>query len=135
MQSNVVMGDNLYLKGYWTLYVNSVCIYQKVIFYWWDGDILSIVMETIFFIINMCLVTQSYPTLCNKMDCSPAGSSVPGDSPGKNTGVGYISFSGRSSQPRDWSQVSHTGSRFFTIWVDIIFYLFIKTISHIPKTI
>ena len=88
MQSNVVMGDNLYLKGYWTLYVNSVCIYQKVIFYWWD-DILSVVMETIFFfIINMCLVTQSCPTLCNQMDCSPAGSSVHGDSPGKNTGVG-----------------------------------------------
>ena len=88
MQSNIVMGDNLYLKGYWTLYVNSVCIYQKVIFYWWD-DILSAVMETIFFIIiNMCLVTQSCPTLCNQMDCSPAGSSVHGDSPGKNTGVG-----------------------------------------------
>ena len=40
----------------------------------------------------MCLVTQSYPTLCNKMDCSPAGSSVPGDSPGKNTGVGCHAF-------------------------------------------
>ena len=92
MQSNVVMGDNLYLKGYWTLYVNSVCIYQKVIFYWWD-DILSVVMETIFFfIINMCLVTQSCPTLCNQMDCSPAGSSVHGDSPGKNSGVGSLSL-------------------------------------------
>ena len=35
----------------------------------------------------MCLVAQSYPTLCNPMDCSPPGSSVPGDSLGKNTGV------------------------------------------------
>ena len=33
------------------------------------------------------LVTQSYPTLCNPMDCSLPGSSVHGDSPGKNTGV------------------------------------------------
>ena len=34
------------------------------------------------------LVAQLCPTLCNPMDCSPPGSSVPGDSPGKNTGVG-----------------------------------------------
>ena len=34
------------------------------------------------------LVTQSCPTLCNSMDCSPPGSSVHGDSPDKNTGVG-----------------------------------------------
>ena len=36
----------------------------------------------------MCLVTQSCPTLCDPMDCSPPGSSVHGDSPGKNTEVG-----------------------------------------------
>ena len=36
----------------------------------------------------LCLVTQSCPTLCNLMDCSPPGSSVHGDSPGKNTIVG-----------------------------------------------
>ena len=34
------------------------------------------------------LVTQSRPTLCEPMDYSPPGSSVLGDSPGKNTGVG-----------------------------------------------
>ena len=31
---------------------------------------------------------QSCPTLCHPMDCSLPGSSVHGDSPGKNTGVG-----------------------------------------------
>ena len=36
----------------------------------------------------LCLVTQSCLTFCNPMDCSPPGSSVHGDSPGKNTGVG-----------------------------------------------
>ena len=36
----------------------------------------------------LCLVTQSCLTLCDPMDCSPPGSSVHGDSPGKNTGVG-----------------------------------------------
>ena len=34
----------------------------------------------------MCLVAQSCPTLCSLMDCRPPGSSVHGDSPGKNTG-------------------------------------------------
>ena len=34
------------------------------------------------------LVTQSCLTLWDPMDCSPPGSSVHGDSPGKNTGVG-----------------------------------------------
>ena len=36
----------------------------------------------------LCLVAQSCLTICNPMDCSPPGSSVHGDSPGKNTGVG-----------------------------------------------
>ena len=34
-----------------------------------------------------CLVAQSCPTLGDPTDCSPPGSSVHGDSPGKNTGV------------------------------------------------
>ena len=36
----------------------------------------------------LCLVAQLSLTLCNPMDCSPSGSSVHKDSPGKNTGVG-----------------------------------------------
>ena len=36
----------------------------------------------------LCLVTQLCPTLCDPTDCSPPGSSVHGDSPGKNTGMG-----------------------------------------------
>ena len=36
----------------------------------------------------VCLVTQLCPTLCDPMVCSPPGSSVCGDSPGNNTGVG-----------------------------------------------
>ena len=35
-----------------------------------------------------CLVAQSCPTLCNLVDCSPPGSSLYGDFPGKNTRVG-----------------------------------------------
>ena len=36
----------------------------------------------------LCLVTQSHLMLCDPMDCDSPGSSVHGDSPGKNTGVG-----------------------------------------------
>ena len=36
----------------------------------------------------LCLITQLRPILCDPMDCSPAGSSVHGDFPSKNTGVG-----------------------------------------------
>ena len=36
----------------------------------------------------LCLVTQLCLTVCNPMDYSLPGSSVHGDSPGKNTGVG-----------------------------------------------
>ena len=37
---------------------------------------------------SMCQVAQSCPTLYDPMDCSLPGSSVHGDSPGKNTRVG-----------------------------------------------
>ena len=45
----------------------------------------------------MLIVTQSCLTLWDPMDCSLLGSSVHGDSPGKNTGVGcyaglYITY-------------------------------------------
>ena len=53
------------------------------------------------------------------MDCSPPGSSVHGDSPGKNTKAEYYSSiiaSSGSSQPRDQTSVSRIAGRFFTIW-------------------
>ena len=37
-------------------------------------------------------VAQSCLTFCDPMNCSPPGSSVHGDSPGKNTGVGNCSL-------------------------------------------
>ena len=42
------------------------------------------------------------PALCDPMDCSPPGSSVRGDSPGNNTGVGRHALPSRGpSRPRD----------------------------------
>ena len=41
-----------------------------------------------FYCAVLCLVTQSCPTVCYRMDCSPPGFSVHGNSPGKNARVG-----------------------------------------------
>ena len=59
-------------------------------------------------------VSQSCPTLCNPI--GPSGSSVHGNSPGKNTEWVAMSSSRESSQPRDWTQISRIASRFFTVW-------------------
>ena len=37
---------------------------------------------------DCCLAAELYPILCNPMECSLPGSSIQGDSPGMNTGVG-----------------------------------------------
>ena len=48
---------------------------------------------------------QSCPTLCNPMDNRPTGSSVQGDSPGTNTGVGGHALLQRSFPPRDQTHI------------------------------
>ena len=52
----------------------------------------------------VCSVVQLCPTLCDPMDCSLLDSSVHGDSPEKNTGVGCHPSSRGSSQPRGGTQ-------------------------------
>ena len=56
------------------------------------------------------LVTQLCLTICNPMDCSPPGSSVHGDSPGKNPGVGCHAL----LQTRDQTCVPCNGSTLLT---------------------
>jgi len=64
---------------------------------------------------DVCLVAQSCPTLCNPVESSPPGSSVHGDSPGKNTGVGcHVPSSRGSSQPRDGTCLFRIAGRFLT---------------------
>ena len=62
----------------------------------------------------LCLVTQSCPTLCDSMDCSPPGSSVHGILQARILGWVAISCSRGSSWPKDWTQVSCLASGFFT---------------------
>ena len=59
---------------------------------------------------------QSCSTLCNPRDDSKPGSSVPGIFQARILDWVAVSFSRRSSQPRDQTQVSHVVGRCFTIW-------------------
>ena len=61
-------------------------------------------------------VAQSCPTLCNPMECSLPGSSIPGILQAGILEWVAISFSRRSSQPRDQTWVSRIAGRRFTIW-------------------
>ena len=56
-------------------------------------------------------VTQSHPTLCNPMDYT-----VHGVLQARILEWVAFPFSRGSSQPRDWTQVSHIVGRFFTNW-------------------
>ena len=67
--------------------------------------------------INVMLVTQSCPTLCHLMDCSPPDSSVHGILQARILEWVAIPFSRGSSQPRNRSWVSCIAGRFFTLWV------------------
>ena len=61
-------------------------------------------------------VAQSYPTPCDPMDCSLPDSSVHGIFQARVLEWVTISFSRGSSQPRDWTRVSSTTGRRFTVW-------------------
>ena len=61
-------------------------------------------------------VAQLCPTLRDPMDCSLPGSSVHGIFQARILEWVAISFSRKSSRPRDWTQVSHIVGRCFTVW-------------------
>ena len=48
-----------------------------------------------------CSVTKACPTLCDSMGCSPTGSAIHGDPPGKNTGEGCHAHLQESFPPWD----------------------------------
>ena len=52
-------------------------------------------------------VTQSCPTLCDPVDCSPSGSSVHGILQARILEWVAISFSRGSSRPRNWTRISY----------------------------
>ena len=82
----------------------------------------------------MYLVTQSCSTFCDPMNYSPPGSSVYGDSPGKNTGVGchallqgFFPIQGSNPGLPHYRQIpyqlSHQGSPLIYDFLIIIWYI------------
>ena len=63
-----------------------------------------------------CLVTKSCLTLCDRMDCSPPGSSVHGISKARILEWVAISFSRGCSQPMEWACISHIGRQVLYHW-------------------
>ena len=64
---------------------------------------------------TVCLVTQLCLTLCDPMDCSPPGSSVPGILQPRVLEWVAMPFSRGSSQPKDRTQVSCIRGRCFNL--------------------
>ena len=62
------------------------------------------------------LVTQSCPTLCNPMDCTPPAFSVHGIIQARILEWVAISSYRESCQPREQTQFSCIAGKFFTIW-------------------
>ena len=60
-------------------------------------------------VLTKMLVTQSCPTLCNPMDCSPPGFSIHGILQARKLEWVAIPFSRGSSWPMDWTHVSCIG--------------------------
>ena len=58
----------------------------------WCGTTAQIMKSPAQSLLSVHLITELCPTVCNPMDCSPPGSSVQGNSPGKNTRVGCHAF-------------------------------------------
>ena len=77
-----------------------VCVYTHIYIYMWRVTV---------------LVAQSFPTLCDPMDCNLPGSSVHANFPGKNTGVGSHSLFWGIFPTQGSNLVSCTGGRFLTI--------------------
>ena len=120
------------MESFWTRNRTHVpCISRQILNRWTTRKaLLCILFQSSGFASHVWLVAQSCPTLCDPMDCSPPGSSVHGDLPGKNTGVGCHAllqeiFPTQGSNPglphcrRILYQLSHKGSQRILEWVSL----------------
>ena len=78
--------------------------------------VLSEGLRSALVVAGVVLVAQSSPTLCNPMDSSPPGTSVPRILLARILEWAAISFSRGVSWPKDRTQVSCIVGRLFIIW-------------------
>ena len=86
-----------------------------------DKYVIKIIYKISYMICLLAKSFQSCLTLCNPIDCSPPGSSVPGILQARILEWVAISFSRGSSQPRGWAHISLFFS--FIYFFKILFYL------------
>ena len=83
------------------------------------------------------LVAQSFPTLCDPMDCSPSDSSVHGIIQARILEWAANWFSRGSSWPRDQTQVFYFAGSFLTNWAtresQVAYWVVLLTRSFLKK--
>ena len=84
----------------------SLCLYVSVFIWWNEGSLVGLELEMASFPdLKVQVKSLSRVRLCDTMVCSPPDSSVHGIFQARILEWVAISFSRRSSQPRDWTQV------------------------------
>ena len=82
-------------------------------------------VEDLYYFLQLCvnlyeevkvLVAQLCPTLCDPVVCSPLSSSVHGILQARILEWVAISFYRASFWPREWTQITCTSGKFFTVW-------------------
>ena len=103
---------------------------------------LSILHTAVCVCVHVC-VSHSVVSDSLHMDCSPPGPSVHGILQARTLEWVAVSFSERSSRPRDRTWVSCIAGRFFTIWATreapVVYIVYIyrcnaPNLSHLPPT-
>ena len=109
---------------------------------------MNVILELVFTEVKVS-VAQSCPTLCDPVDCSPAGSSVHGDSPGKNTGMGCYALLQQIFPTQGWSpgflhcrwilyQLSYLGSpiyMYMALGNNVLFSVYFTLNSTCPRPV
>ena len=78
----------MYIYIYIYIHTHTIVVYLLFIYISREQSFVVVVQGVLVSPMCVCLVAQLCPTLCDPIDCNLPGSSVHGDSPGKNTGVG-----------------------------------------------
>ena len=104
----------IYHRGIYCTHI-ALCLHISMLTTpWWVYKIGM--LPLLFTMLMLVLVTQSCPTLCDSMDCSPPGSSVHGILQARILEWVAIPFSRGSLWTRDWNPASCTVGRFFILW-------------------
>ena len=107
--------DWLFFTQHRTLHHSDGCVCQLYAVVWICHGLFNSLSRSTWLLL-VCSVAQSCPTLCDPGDCSPPGSSVHGISQARILEWLAISSSRGSSWSRDWTHVSCIGQRILYHW-------------------